>query len=105
MVTRMARATQLVTLIQIERSLETRLVELEERVKYLENRGIDLSKAQILKLESGDVVIFKLTQPLSTSEIERMAEEWRNLMQAAGHPDVQAMFLGGNNVQVGVVRA
>lgn len=99
----MARATQLVTLIQIERSLDTRLVELEERVKYLENRGIDLSKAQILKLESGDVVVF-LT-PLSTSDIERMAEEWRNLMQAAGHPDVQAMFLDGNNVKVGVVRA
>jgi hypothetical protein len=50
-------------------------------------------------------VVFKIPAPLASSEIQRLADGWRELMKSTGHENVEAMFLGGaDGVQVGVVR-
>jgi hypothetical protein len=85
-----------------------RLESLNQRVEHLENRGsyrIKLSQGQMLKLSPGDIVVFKIPSPLATSEVQRLADGWHELMKSTGHENVEAMFLSGaDGVQVGVVR-
>lgn len=87
--------------------LEDQIKKLDERLKAVEERRtyrIRLSKAQLFKLETGDVVIFKLQTPLATSETEKLVNGWRELMAASGHPEVQAMFLTGGMPEISVLR-
>lgn len=82
--------------------------DLEKRVEALERAGsyrIKMSGADLLRLQSGDVVILRLPRSLADSETKRLVEGWKDLMRSIGHEgDVQLMVLAGVDCEIGVIR-
>lgn len=62
---------------------------LEERVEALERnyQRMKMSRATLLKVESGDVIVVTVQRPLATSENQAITDGFKTLLTKLGHAD------------------
>lgn len=81
-------------------------MDLEERVDRLERGGyrLRLGKADVLSLQSGDVVALNIRRPIASDERQAIVNAWADLMQRTGHADVPLVILAGEDLELKVIR-
>ena len=65
---------------------------------------IRISKAHLMRLQKGDIVLMRVKRPIASSERDAVIEAWRNLMAKTGIEGVELMLVAGAEVSVSVMR-
>jgi uncharacterized protein YbjT (DUF2867 family) len=82
-------------------ALTGRIVELERQ-----SRRMKLAKADLLRLQAGDVLAIRVPRPLASDERQQLATGFRQLFASIGHADdIQAAIICGHDaVELDVIR-
>ncbi len=82
--------------------------DLERRIKSLEQgaRRMKMAKANLLRLQAGDVLAIRVPRPLASDERQQLAAGFKELFASIGHADdIQAAILCGHDaVELDVIR-
>jgi hypothetical protein len=83
------------------------MVSIEERLAAVEQlaRRMRLSKASLLRLQPGDILVIRIQRPLASSERSELTEGFRRAFAMAGHSDVPVLIICGmDEVNLDVLR-
>lgn len=65
---------------------------------------ITISKAQLMRLQKGDIVVMRVKRPIASNERDAVIEAWKNLMAKMGIEGVELMLVAGAEVDISVMR-